>query len=104
MGRPQMYNNLTTTTITIETETKNQAKAMGINISDVARQALESMIGDPNKKGIFFKFNKIPRFEQDKVRRFVKEDQDRAGFWAGWLNKKYGTELVESDILEWIST
>lgn len=102
MVRPTVYNNLVTVPVMIEAELRNQAKAMGINISDVTRQALESMVGDPKSKDLFFKFNKIPKHQLDKVRRFVKEDNSRAEFWAGWLNKNYGSDLTAKDIMEYI--
>lgn len=100
MPRPIVYNNLKTTSVTIEVELLNQAKVMGINISEVLRQSLIFMVGDPRQKELLHKFSKIPKFEIKRIRRFISYNPSCAKFWAGWLSKKYNTELTEQDFLD----
>jgi hypothetical protein len=106
MARPRIYEDLVTTSVTVDKRQLDLAKAQGINISELMRDALTLALGSstgripmPRAKS---KIRGVPVHLKNKALKFVQEDPRVAGWWANLINDRCATELQGQDLLELI--
>lgn len=99
-GRPTEYEDLARTTLCIERSLLNEAKEAGINVSDVARNALRTRLKrqerrvDPLKK-----FRDLPSHLVRDMRRMKENGQSRRLVEEiGWVNRAHGRDITMSDV------
>ena len=103
MARPRLYSNPRNTTITVDGEILTQARDMGINISQICREAIEAAVGNPETRAITKKFRGMLKMDMERVRKFVNRQPSTADHWAKFLNEKYKIAVTASDVVEFIN-
>jgi len=104
-GRPRVYDNLRTTNITIPTDLLKTAKDMGLNISEVCREALSNAVGDERRIEIHEKKKKAETLFEGVPKDVIKNLIETSRKWSNVLpraiesvNTKYGVNIKPEDI------
>lgn len=102
MPRPRTLPDIQATQVNLYPADVERAKKLGINISEVLRDYLHSVVWGESYNSVMSKFKGIPRIWLTKARRQVWKYPSSARAWADILNRKFETQLTEEDILNWL--
>lgn len=112
MARPKEFEDLTTTSLTVGRKQLQEAKDIGLNLSDLFRIALNTALRTPAKKSkekqlaarIKRKIKGIPVRFIDRSLGIVADNPACADKRANFINGKCNTDLTGQDLLALVPT
>lgn len=100
MARPNEYVDLKTTCVTVERQLLEEAKKLGLNVSDVLRNALATRIGEVPKKqkSRTKKFKGLPTYVVNRAKKNIISGGRLVPVTIDWLRKDYGVNCSVEDL------
>ncbi len=110
MARPKEFEDLTTTSLTVGRRQLKEAKERDLNLSDLFREALNSVLKTPVKRAkdskasarVKKKIRGIPKMLMNMKLGIVAKNPSAADRHATSLNMKCNTELTGEDLMSLI--
>ncbi len=102
MSRPRIYENLRATNILLESEIVDRAKEIGINISEICREALLNIINDPVLRKKYSKFDRITEDTKKLVLEIIKKNPQNVEGCLRILKRHTGITFGAMEFLQWV--
>lgn len=108
-GRPREFEDLRSVSVLIEHRVITEAQNMGLNISEICRNAVSAAVKNPEVKRIVdlrAKFKQIPKERMNRIRRLLGSAADpnsAAEVWVKWIKENIGIDVTVKELLDYVA-